>query len=576
MAEAEACYRRLLAIRPDDVLALNNFAALRMVLGDFAMAMNLIARSLSIQETPKAKRLFAAVARQLRWTGDGGGIRQVMTRALSEPWTRPAKLAPAASEIIKLHPVTGSMIARAAAAWPRLLPATELYGADGLSALAADTLLQALLCATPNCDIGLENFLTNTRRLLLAAAQSGEDQPQALAFHAALARQCFINEYVFALSEDEAREAEILRGQVAGALETGAPLSPLAVAALASYFPLHAVPQASRLLARQWPEPILVLLTQQIREPEEERQLAGALTALTGIDDDVSRIVQAQYEENPYPRWLTSAPPEERVPLFFELSQKFAIPFARPNHTGHDDILVAGCGTGQNAIEWALKYAGAELLAVDLSRASLGYAARKARELQLGAITFAQADILEMGSLVRRFDAIECAGVLHHLADPWSGWKSLLALLKPGGFMFLGLYSRTGRANIAKARDRIADTGYPASASGIRHCRQALLARQADFEATVTSEDFFSVSACRDLIFHVQEQGTGLDEIAAFLTENGLALLGFELEGPVRQAYLARHPGDPQTTDLKKWQHFEAENPDIFAGMYQFWVQKAG
>jgi Flp pilus assembly protein TadD/SAM-dependent methyltransferase len=577
LAEAEACYRRLLASRPDDVLALNNFAALRMVQGDFAMAMNLIARSLSIQETPKAKRLFAAVARQLRWTGDGGGIRPVMTRALSEPWTRPAKLAPAAGEIVKLHPVTGPMIARAAAAWPRPLTAAELYGPDGLNALATDTLLQALLTATPNCDIALEYFLTNARFILLAAARAGEDAaPQALAFHAALAQQCFINEYVFALSEDEARDAESLRGQIAEALETGASLAPLTIAALASYFPLHTVPQASRLLERQWPEPIAALLTQQIREPEEERRLAEALPALTGIEDDISRIVRAQYEENPYPRWVRPAPPEERVPLFFDLSQKFATPFARYNHSGHDDILVAGCGTGQNAIEWATKYAGTELLAVDLSRASLGYAARKARELQLGAITFAQADLLELASPGRRFDAIECAGVLHHLADPWAGWKSLLALLKPGGFMFLGLYSRTGRADIAKARAKVADAGFSASADGIRRCRQALLARRADFEATVASEDFFSISACRDLIFHVQEQQTGLDEIAPFLKANGLAFLGFELEGPMRQAYLARYPGDPQATDLAQWQRFEAENPDIFAGMYQFWVQKAG
>jgi len=62
--------------------------------------------------------------------------------------------------------------------------------------------------------------------------------------------------------------------------------------------------------------------------------------------------------------------------------------------------------------------------------------------------------------------------------------------------------------------------------------------------------------------------------IDAFLHENNLAFLGFEIEGNVLQAYKRRFPDDRAATNLEQWQLFENENPDTFFGMYQFWIQK--
>ena len=45
------------------------------------------------------------------------------------------------------------------------------------------------------------------------------------------------------------------------------------------------------------------------------------------------------------------------------------------------DILIAGCGTGQQAIEAAFRYQHREILAIDLSLASLSYAMRKTKNL---------------------------------------------------------------------------------------------------------------------------------------------------------------------------------------------------
>src|SRR5262249_24985080 len=139
------------------------------------------------------------------------------------------------------------------------------------------------------------------------------------------------------------------------------------------------------------------------------------------------------------------------------------------------DVLIAGCGSGSHPLEAARRYAGARILAVDLSRATLAYAIRKTRELGV-AIDYAQADILELGGMTRRFHVIEASGSLQCLKEPATGWRVLLSLLRPGGVMLLGLYSKIARADINAARAYIARQGYGGSVNEIRTCRQELAA----------------------------------------------------------------------------------------------------
>jgi len=190
-------------------------------------------------------------------------------------------------------------------------------------------------------------------------------------------------------------------------------------------------------------------------------------------------------------------------------------------------------------------------------------------------IAYAQADILELETTGRQFDLIESLGVLHHLADPWVGWVTLLSLLRPGGFMLLGLYSEMARRPVLAARARIAERG---GAEGIRSFRQELI-QSGDprpYASILESEDFFSLSACRDLLFHVQEQRMTLAEIARFTQSHNLRLLGFELDDAVLAAYRKRFPQDKAATDLACWEAFEADHPGLFGGMYIFWVQAGG
>jgi len=567
LEEAEALHARALATRPGDTEILNYLASVRLARRDGAGAMETIRHSLAVRETPRARKLFVEAARRFDWRGGGDEMRRLMVRALTEPWDRPGALTHAAARLIRSHPTIGPMVMRADSAWSLDggLSLAQLLGDAGFTPLAEDALLIALLTSAPNTDIPLERFLTMLRGAM-ARELDPEAGAQAQAFAAALAQQCFINDYVFAPNEDELAAASAAARAIEQTPDIATPMQLLLVA---SYVPLHSLANAERLLVRSWPAPVEAVLTQQLREPLHEIHLRAEIPRLTGIENPVSRLVQNQYEENPYPRWVRAAPQTPNSIGNF-LSSKF--PFAQfERSAGLRDILIAGCGTGQRSIAMAQKFGAAHMLAVDLSLASLGYARRKSEELGL-TIAYAQADILELQNIGRQFDLIESLGVLHHLADPWAGWRSLLSLLRPGGFMLLGLYSEMARRPVLAARAGIAERGV----QDIRGVRQERILSGGLHASILESEDFFSLSACRDLLFHVQEQRTSLAEIARFIQNHNLNLLGFELDEAVLAAYRTRFPQDKAATNLGLWEAFEADHPGLFGGMYIFWIRKPG
>ena len=235
------------------------------------------------------------------------------------------------------------------------------------------------------------------------------------------------------------------------------------------------------------------------------------------------------------------------------------------------DVLIAGCGTGQQSIVTARRFAGASVLAVDLSLASLCYAKRMSRAFGANNVEYAQADVLELASIGRTFDVIETSGVLHHLADPIEGWRVLLSMLRPGGFMHVGLYSKTARGQIRSARAYLAGKGAVPTPSDIRRWRQELLSTP--MKSVANYADYFSISECRDLLFHVQEHNLTIPDIDAFLRAHNLQFIGFELAPGIVASYRLRFPEDRSLADLASWHAFETENPATFASMYQFWIQ---
>jgi len=474
-------------------------------------------------------------------------------------------------QLIKQSAAIGSALARLRGAWPRRLQLAELLGDDGLGILAQEALLVSVLRSVAVCDIELERFFTALRfgLLQLANAQTPPAVEGAVfELCCALAQQCFLNEYVFAASEAEADLAERLRQRVAAEIVSATPPIPFRVAVVASYFPLHTLPAA--IAGQEWPQPVEDLITQQVREPQAEAREREAIPALTPIDDGVSLTVQRQYEENPFPRWtVVSAVKPTTIAGYLREKLPFASLSGIPE-SAEFDMLIAGCGTGKHPIERALLFPNARVLAIDLSRSSLAYARRKSREASLGAIEYAQADILALGSLGRSFDMIEAVGVLHHVSEPTLGWRALLSLLRPGGFMAVGLYSAVARRSYAAIRAAISERGFAPTAAGIRACRQDLIGRNQIPDST----DFFTISGCRDLLFNAVEHQFTIPQIKAFLAEQKLSFLGFECDSETLQLFQRRYPDPAAIADLDSWHEFELSRPRTFLSMYVFWMRK--
>jgi Flp pilus assembly protein TadD/SAM-dependent methyltransferase len=575
---AQHC-RRSLELDPRHHQTAVNLGMICFAQGETGQALQVALRALAIEESTQAKYLFARCAGSA-WATDDPRFAELIRRALAEAWGRPSQLASAALSVIKTNGSIAAAAARAAAHGPRMPGIDELCGAQGLSDIANDRLLCELLRAAPVCDRDIERMLTALRCGLFGlAAQDGPATATAgavLALLCALAQQCFVNEHVWVASAEEEDRARTLGEKLGTALRGGENVPPAWIPAVAAYLPLDSVSGAARLADRAWPAPIAAVVKQQIVEGSAQRELAAALPRLTGIDDGVSIAVKRQYEENPYPRWTAVGIAPAPTTLDALLSEKFPHAGFKPLGKNPVDVLIAGCGTGQHAIETAQRYTGADVLAVDLSAVSLGYAARKAREIGLGNVRYAVADILALDTLDLSFDFIGASGVLHHLADPFTAWRRLLSVLRPGGVMNVGLYSELARADVVHARAFIAERGYAATPDGIRQCRQKMMAQTDDplLAQAWRRSDFYSMSGCRDLLFHAMEHRLTLPEIAAFLEAGNLRFLGFDAEAGLQRRYASRFPSDVAKTDLASWHQFEMENPDSFVGMYQFWIQK--
>jgi carbamoyltransferase len=156
--------------------------------------------------------------------------------------------------------------------------------------------------------------------------------------------------------------------------------------------------------------------------------------------DSITDIVKGFYEETPFPNY-------EGVDTAHRLTEKARRGiFAKllDDQIPEDaSVLEVGCGTGQ--LSNFLSIRGRHVFGADLCLNSLKLARKFRDDNQLETVQFTQMNLFKPVFPEQSFDYVICNGVLHHTNDPYGGFRSIARLVKPGGFIVIGLYNRYGR-----------------------------------------------------------------------------------------------------------------------------------
>jgi SAM-dependent methyltransferase len=159
------------------------------------------------------------------------------------------------------------------------------------------------------------------------------------------------------------------------------------------------------------------------------------------VEKDVTEIVRAFYEETPFPNYDDIDSPET-LRAKAERGQFARLLNEQIPHGAR--ILEVGCGTGQLSNYLALTW-GRTLIGSDLCLNSLKLAQEFKRRHDIAGVAFLQQNLFCLVFKPETFDIVISNGVLHHTADPFAGFRSILTALKRGGHIVIGLYNRYGR-----------------------------------------------------------------------------------------------------------------------------------
>jgi 2-polyprenyl-3-methyl-5-hydroxy-6-metoxy-1,4-benzoquinol methylase len=570
LKEAIKAYNKALAIKPDYADAYNNMGVILQDQGMREEAIEAYTRALSIK--PDYAEAYNNMGNSLKgivFQRTNPDLQKTIGLLLDQRTRiQTNDVATAAISLLRLEPKLQKHLLALAIDKPKqALQQTVL----DLSELP---LLLKLMSIHPLADLELENLLKEVRAGILSALPSLEVTSDILKFQSALALQCFTNEYIYDQSKDEEKAIKALENSIGTSLSKGEKASPQVILCLASYKALHEYKWCDLLCDSS---DIHQVFTRQVSEPRQETQLKSNIPMLEEINDDVSVKVRAQYEDNPYPRWVNLGLPLNSKPISKVVDQaKIKLFDNEICEVSAPDIMVAGCGTGQHSIDTAAEFKNSKVLAIDLSLSSLAYAKRKTEELGVTNIEYMHADILKLAKLDRQFDIIESAGVLHHMDNPMAGWKALVDCLRDGGLMKIGLYSELARQKHATIRAEINESAIKYTKKEMKSFRKDIISshRQHHMEIRLR-QDFYSLSNFRDLLFHVQEYRFTIPQLKQCLEELGLKFCGFEKESIVQKFRLS-NTGSNDPYDLDKWQRYEEANPRTFGSMYQFWCQKVG
>ena len=157
---------------------------------------------------------------------------------------------------------------------------------------------------------------------------------------------------------------------------------------------------------------------------------------------DVTAIQREFYEDSPFPNYddadsVATLADKARSGIFAQLLDD-QVPLSA-------SILEVGCGTGQLSNFMASSARSRTVFGADLSFASLKLGETFRHTHQINNLGFCQMNLFRPAFKPASFDLVISNGVLHHTSDPYAAFKSIAELVRPRGFVAIGLYNSFAR-----------------------------------------------------------------------------------------------------------------------------------
>jgi SAM-dependent methyltransferase/uncharacterized protein YbaR (Trm112 family) len=156
---------------------------------------------------------------------------------------------------------------------------------------------------------------------------------------------------------------------------------------------------------------------------------------------DVTDIVMAFYQEHPFPNYDDI---DSEETLIEKARQGIFAQQLDEQIPQGAFVLDVGCGTGQLTNFLGMNY-NRRVFGSDICLQSLRLAQGFRDRYSIRNAGFMQMNLFRPAFKKESFDLVISNGVLHHTADPYGAFQSISRLVKPGGFIVIGLYNKIGR-----------------------------------------------------------------------------------------------------------------------------------
>jgi SAM-dependent methyltransferase len=246
-------------------------------------------------------------------------------------------------------------------------------------------------------------------------------------------------------------------------------------------------------------------------------------------------VVSRQYERYRYPEpiqdlkaWLASNW------QWFDPSHSHRIFWPDRDYPAGLDILIAGCGTNQAAV-FAYTNPNAHVVAVDVSQPSLDHQRHLKSKYGLWNLDLRLLPIEELPTLGLDFDLVVSTGVLHHMADPLAGMKSLAACLRPDGVVGLMLYAKYGRLGVEVMEALFRDLGLRQDPASLRVVKEVLSLLPFDHPVRGylrLESNPWHEAVLVDTFLHGRARNYSVDDCLELVTSAGLTFQSWLLNAP--------------------------------------------